>query len=222
MAHSKQMNILCWGDSITWGFNSETGTRYDYKDRVTTHIENVIIKAFEEKCITDTKLSIINAGFCGRTTMFDDELYPEIGFNGLKHLPIFMDTFSPIHLVVIMLGTNDSKSYLNKTQNQIALGISRLVYLAKSKNAKVLIVTPPVVEPEFFNDNTKLCFENPNMNGLDEKYKMVGSVSDFVCVNASDFGVRVCRNDGVHLDKENNKLLGEGIGETILRFYIEK
>ncbi|MEI8640381.1 hypothetical protein P4S68_02110 [Pseudoalteromonas sp. Hal099] len=39
-------NILCFGDSNTWGLNPETGKRYDEKTRWTTRLQQQLGSGF--------------------------------------------------------------------------------------------------------------------------------------------------------------------------------
>ncbi len=65
---------------------------------------------------------------------------------------------SPLELVIIMLGTNDTKERFNLTSYNIAQGIVRLALKAKStpageggKPPKVLIIAPPPIEKEYYH-----------------------------------------------------------------------
>ena len=55
--------ILCFGDSNTWGYDGESGERLPFKVRWTGRLQ----KAYEEKDVR-----IIEEGLCGRTTVFED------------------------------------------------------------------------------------------------------------------------------------------------------
>ena len=89
--------ILAFGDSNTWGLvpGSKPLERYDRSIRWTGLLEELL---------DDTR--VIEAGLCGRTTVFEDPLRP--GRKGVSALPSVLDSQSPLDLVLIMLGTNDS------------------------------------------------------------------------------------------------------------------
>lgn len=59
--------------------------------------------------ITMCKDEIIEAGLNGRTTTFDDP-YNEHR-NGRKTLPVLLKQHQPLDMLIIMLGTNDLKTF---------------------------------------------------------------------------------------------------------------
>ena len=50
-------------------------------------------------------------GLCGRTTVFEDELRE--GRKGAAFLPTLLESHAPVDRVVLMLGTNDCKTFYN-------------------------------------------------------------------------------------------------------------
>ena len=101
-------NILCFGDSNTWGYVPGTGNRYPKQIRWTGLLQNLLGDSF----------FIIEEGLNGRTTVLDDPT--RIAKNGMTYLRPCLDSQAPIDLVVMMLGTNDCKhrftSLCNKFQ----------------------------------------------------------------------------------------------------------
>ena len=91
--------ILCFGDSNTYGYIPENGKRYAYADRWTGILSE---RLKDEDC------RVIEEGLCGRTTVFEDEL--RIGRRGADLLPVLLESHSPLHRVILMLGTNDCKT----------------------------------------------------------------------------------------------------------------
>ena len=57
--------ILCFGDSNTWGLDGETGKRFPWEERWTGILQ--------EK-LADRDIRIVEEGLCGRTTIFEDPL----------------------------------------------------------------------------------------------------------------------------------------------------
>ena len=58
------MNILCFGDSNTWGYKPDKTGRFDENTRWTALLQKKLGPAYH----------IIEEGLCGRTTVFHDEL----------------------------------------------------------------------------------------------------------------------------------------------------
>ena len=68
--------------------------------------------------------------------------------------PILM-TLEPVELLILMLGTNDTKERFGANAPCIALGMERLIQKIKTvpcwgdKQPNMLIVCPPQIAPEF-------------------------------------------------------------------------
>ena len=71
--------ILCFGDSNTWGLIPKTNKRYEWGVRWTS----LLNESLNDK--KEGGYRVIEEGLCGRTTVFDDPLRD--GRNGVKILP---------------------------------------------------------------------------------------------------------------------------------------
>lgn len=139
-------NILFYGDSNTWGYNPENGSRYPYEARWTSICEKLLGNGYH--CVA--------AGLNGRTTVFDD---PWKGCrNGKDAIDFELQTHKPLDLVVIMLGTNDLKFV---SASHSARGIETIMMMVKMANerfsqsspvfpqgAKILLISPILVGAE--------------------------------------------------------------------------
>lgn len=76
--------ILCFGDSNTWGYDGESRERLPFKVRWTGRLQ----KAYEGKDVR-----IIEEGLCGRTTVFEDSFRQ--GRKGTALLPTLLETHHP-------------------------------------------------------------------------------------------------------------------------------
>ena len=106
------MNILCFGDSNTWGYKPDKSGRYDENIRWTGLLQKKLGSGYH----------IIEEGLCGRTTVFHDELRE--GRRGLDMIGVTVEMHDPLDLVIIMLGTNDCKSRYGASASVIAKGLS--------------------------------------------------------------------------------------------------
>ena len=91
------MNILCFGDSNTWGYRPDRKGRFDENTRWTGLLQQKLGPEYH----------IIEEGLCGRTTIFQDELRENR--RGLDMVGATVEIHNPIDLMIIMLGTNDCK-----------------------------------------------------------------------------------------------------------------
>lgn len=144
-AHSKQTaepkTVLCFGDSLTWGFDPRGGAnlaRYRFTERWTRLLQVELGSSYH----------VVENGLNGRTTVFDD---PVIGdMSGLAQLPIALKSNMPLDLVVILLGSNDAKTRFGVNGDEIARGLSRLLEVVfksdfgpDGKAPSTLVLVPP-------------------------------------------------------------------------------
>ena len=117
------MNILCFGDSNTYGYRPDGTGRFDEKTRWTCLLQ----KKF------GNRHRIIEEGLCGRTTIFSDAFRE--GRRGLDQIGITIETHNPIDLLILMLGTNDCKDVYKR---QVSSGST-----VRAANGRFLPVTSP-------------------------------------------------------------------------------
>ena len=115
--------IVCFGDSNTWGYNAKTLERFPEGIRWTSILAEFLGEEFQ----------VVEEGLSGRTAVVDDPLFE--GLNGLAYIHPCLMSHAPLELVIIMLGTNDTKERFHLTSYNIAQGIARLSY--KAKNTQV-------------------------------------------------------------------------------------
>lgn len=202
-------NVLCFGDSNTWGYNPiKGGERHLYKDRWTTHLQSYLGEDY----------LIIPEGLNGRTTVWDDPVKGEV--NGKKYLKPCLESHKPIDLVIIMLGTNDLKAKFNLPSVDIAAGVGVLIDIVKdskcgpdNKAPELLILIPPEVRKlsnfkEVFGDCHKKSKEFP---------RVYGEMATVKGVNYIDIGqtVRFSDADGIHYEVQELEKLGRLVGEFI-------
>ena len=136
-------HIVCFGDSNTHGYCADPldcadgGDRFNEDERWTCLLQ----KKLGEGCL------VIEEGLSGRTTVFPDPLHESMP--GLDVIYSCMMSHEPVDLLVIMLGTNDTKERFGANAACIAIGMERLVMKAKSIPAwrdgkpNILIICPP-------------------------------------------------------------------------------
>ena len=96
---------------------------------------------------------MIEEGLSGRTTSFDDPVFE--GLSGLNAIYPCMMTHEPLDLVIIMLGTNDTKDRFNANGFIIGKGLERLTQKAIDTHAawrnkpNILLVAPPPIHPDY-------------------------------------------------------------------------
>ncbi len=110
--------ILCFGDSNTWGYvPGKDCERYAPDVRWPGVLQAGLGDDYR----------VIEEGQNGRMTVWDDPMEWEVSKNGLKYLPVILESQKPVDLVIVMLGTNDLKSYMNHSATDIAQGAITVV-----------------------------------------------------------------------------------------------
>ncbi len=139
-------HILCIGDSNTHGSCADPrdcadgGIRFNEDERWTCLLQKAL---GEEYLVTEEGLS-------GRTTVFADPVNENMDV--LPHIYALLKSHEYIDLLIVMLGTNDTKERMNATAPTIARGMERLVRKAMSvdcwvpgRKPNVLIIAPPPI-----------------------------------------------------------------------------
>ena len=129
-------NILCFGDSNTFGTNP-SGGRWPLEVRWTGVLQTLLGPEYR----------IIEEGCGGRTTIFEDEL--EQDKDGRAQLRVALRSHKPLDLVVLMLGTNDMQHRFSMLPVDIAAAAAQLGHLAERYDygagypvPRVLLVSP--------------------------------------------------------------------------------
>jgi lysophospholipase L1-like esterase len=202
--------ILCYGDSNTWGDPPGGEGRHSWPVRWTGVLQSSLGNGFR----------IIEEGLGGRTTCFEDPFSPHR--NGLAYLPVALATHYPIDLLIIMLGTNDLKANFNLSAFDIARGAAGLLAVAKNfrpEIGKILLVSPPHVTS---TDDFDISQQFPD--GVEKSKSLATHYQRFADLNGCHFfdAASVAHTspiDGIHLDAQNHKCLGEGLAQMILSMF---
>ncbi len=206
-------NVLCFGDSNTWGYMPGGIGRYDYKTRWTGILQ--------EKLGAD--YYVIEEGLCGRTTAWED---PIEGYkSGVAQLIPILLSHSPLDLVIIMLGTNDLKLRFSLSPQDIALGIETLVKIIQQpldwyyRVPEILVVCPPPLAGIEESPISQM------FTGAGEKSrKLAGEISAVMlergirCFNSGEHVVS-STVDGIHLDEKSHAVLGQAMCTEVLKFF---
>ncbi|MCT7375370.1 SGNH/GDSL hydrolase family protein [Chelativorans salis] len=203
--------ILCYGDSLTWGYNTEGPSRHAYEDRWPSVLQARL----------GDKARVIAEGLNGRTTAFDDWL-AGADRNGARILPTLLATHSPLDLVIIMLGANDMKPFICGRAIGAKQGMERLVDIVRGHDypldaaaPAILLVAPPVL-CDTGNDQFAAMFEG----GVAEAGKLAplyAQLAEETGCAFFDAGSVACTTslDGVHLDAGNTRAIGVGLEPAV-------
>ncbi|MFS0864311.1 SGNH/GDSL hydrolase family protein [Fredinandcohnia sp. 179-A 10B2 NHS] len=203
--------IVCFGDSNTWGYDVENQTRFSEEVRW--------------PCLLQKKLGgdyqVIEEGLSGRTSVVDDPLFE--GLNAFTYLHPCLMSHSPLDLVIIMLGTNDTKERFALTAYNIAQGIARLADKASKTPAganggypKVLILAPPPIKKGYYNTDVRYPMGDHCDKKSEEFPQFLESLLDKE-IEFLNLGSHVSMNniDFMHLDEVGHRLTAELVEKKI-------
>lgn len=203
-------NVLCFGDSNTYGYTPDTHTRYDINTRWTGILD---------KNITKYGYRVIEEGLCGRTTIFSDNVCS--GRNGSESLPAVLKNNYPLEYAVIMLGTNDCKIKFKATAEIIGQGIEILINQIKvfDSNTKILLISPVFIGDEVsgpdFDQNSVAVSKK-----LKTVYKEIADKYDCMFLAASDYAYSD-NADHEHMNKEGHKALAAAVSDILIKDFGE-
>lgn len=216
-------NLLCFGDSNTWGYSPVDGTRFSPNVRWTGVLQKSLGKDYR----------IIEEGLNGRTTFIDENGRPLR--SGSDVLPIILESHRPLDLVVIMLGTNDLKVEFDLTVEDIAQGAKTLCEMVINSEyleeypPEILLISPTLIgdyvipefdevissDKEFFDKARKQSFQ------FAEHYEKVASELGINFLDAAKI-VSPSKDEGVHWDAEQHILFGKKLKTIIETIFLKK
>lgn len=159
-------NLLCFGDSNTYGYNPFTAGRYGEDVRWTKLLQKML----------GDRANLVEEGMNGRTSVFDDPLRECV--SGMDAISCCMYSHKPIDVLLIMLGTNDAKERFGTNAQTIGLGIKFLAEKALSlkyawregKDPILVLVAPQAIDKNYLkNEDMGL----PMGPGCDEKTRQL-------------------------------------------------
>lgn len=206
-------HILCFGDSNTWGANPHTQLRWEYEVRWPGALQQLLGGGYD----------VIEEGLSGRTSVFEDDITPER--SGIKVIDMLLETHSPLDLVVIMLGTNDTKSYFNADAKVIALAVSKVVEKARShvyypgfRSPEILLVSPILINEGCQQASGCVSFTDESHRKSLEFAPLLSEVARNCGVHFFDAAsVASPGPDCVHMDASSHKALAEALKQEVLR-----
>lgn len=196
--------ILCFGDSNTYGLIPGTTERYVFNIRWTGRLEKMLI---------EKGVRIVEEGLCGRTTVFEDEL--RVGRRGSDLLPILLEAHSPLTGIVLMLGTNDCKAVYGASAEVIGKGIEKLLRQIREQDPQmeILLVSPVWLGEEVWKPGFDAEFNPESVQTSRRLARVYGAIaSRYNCrfLAASDY-VTVSDKDQEHLDEKGHEKLANAL-----------
>lgn len=206
-----QKNILCYGDSNTFGTNpTHLTVRHPYSVRWTGRLQSLLGDEYR----------VIEEGMGGRTTVWDDALEP--ARNGLTFLPVALTSHRPLDLVILSLGTNDCKSFLHASPRVIARGAERLIetiqgfsYGPGLSAPKILLVSPIHMGPGIANSEYASFDASSGETAKQLAPYYAASAERYGCAFLDAASVAGPGPDELHMDADGHRALAEALAPMV-------
>ena len=141
-------HIVCLGDSNTHGYCADPSDcadhslqRFNEEERWTCLLQRALGPAY----------LVLEEGLSGRTTIYPDPDYP--GLTAQEYLFPCLKSHEPVSLLILMLGTNDTRAVFGADAPEIARGMEQLISTAQSVDcwgpggqANILVIAPPAMD----------------------------------------------------------------------------
>ncbi|WP_110707390.1 SGNH/GDSL hydrolase family protein [Salinicola sp. CR57] len=207
--------LLCYGDSNTHGTEPVRTlgplSRYPLETRWTGVAAATL----------GSEWRVIEEGLPARTTLHDDPI-EGVHLNGLRYLRPCLLSQLPLDVMTLMLGTNDLKARFSVTPDDIALSIQRLLREIEATSAQFGVAAPKVllIAPAPIREIGPLAgiFTGGERKSrqLASRYRKMAREAGVGFIDAGTL-IQVSEVDGVHIEPDQQRLLGEAIAAEVPR-----
>lgn len=198
-------NILCFGDSNTYGLKPDGTGRYDFSVRYPGKLEALLGNEFH----------VMEEGCPGRTTVYEDINRPFK--KAIDYIVPCLQSHIPLDYVVIMLGTNDCKFAYNATSKEIAFGLSQVIDEVRSitPSSQVLIISPIHLGDAVWKYDFEFNEKSVEVSkGLSHEYRLIALETGSLFLDASTIA-SPSSIDGEHIDEFGHNKIAIAVAEII-------
>jgi len=210
-------NILCFGDSNTWGYDPATQTRFSKDIRWTGVLQQLL----------GSKYNVIEEGLNGRTTNVNEKQDHGLGYfrpfrSAMDLLSVLIETNSPLDLIIVMLGTNDLKTNFNQSSEMIAKNM-RLVCESIIDNdyfqsKSIILVSPTHINEESPNLLDSFIGTTQASQSFSNSYRKISDDLDLYFLDASE-SVKTNKIDGLHWSAMQHSDFANSLFNKIKKVY---
>ncbi|MBQ3263147.1 MAG: arylesterase [Oscillospiraceae bacterium] len=199
------MNILCYGDSNTYGLTTDWKGRLPRSARWPGRLQMLL---GEEHWVVED-------GLIGRTCAIPDR--HRYGRSAMDFLPVALECHAPLDYLILAFGTNDCKAEKVRTVQEAAQGMENLVRLAQrlAPDTRILIVAAAplraqvlTVDPDFDALSVEISAQ------LWREYQKIAERYGCLFLNAGDAAM-TSDADGEHLDEQGHAALAEAVARIL-------
>lgn len=223
-AANEPLHVLAYGDSNTWGLDPTAAgselQRYGEAQRWSGVLQAALgngVRVATHGLMARTLATDLPEGLAGLSGQ---------DHNGLRRLPLALLQERPVHLVVVMLGTNDLIAALQRRPEDVAAAVADVAAAVTRGTAAhprvhgprlLLVAPPPLGDPRhgpFAEDFDAGSVEKSH--ALAAALRAAAQAAGVAYADAADWTPTDGR-DGVHLSPAAHRRLGRGIAGALQR-----
>ena len=194
------IEILCFGDSNTYGFTPDWKHRYGRDIRYPGVLQ-----------------ALLGDGYYVAEEFPDDN---RAGRSALETLPLSIESHGPVQYIILMLGTNDCKIDKSRSAEDVGAGMDQLVRLVIGMLpawTKILLVAPPPLGPSAPQRDPEYDAQSLAVSqGVAAQYQMIAEAYGLRFLDACTVA-QMSALDGEHLDPDGHKKLASAIADIVRR-----
>lgn len=218
LTNSQATTILCFGDSNTHG-QTESGTgRYSADVRWTGQLQKLLGSDYD----------IIEEGLGGRTTNLEHpqpnpEHKPR---NGFTHYHASLGSHLPLAGVIIMLGTNDLKTFFHRSAQEVAQALAKYVPVTQQYAQDFNLTAPRIlfVSPIYISGKATGYYSDFDASSITKSQELAGHIQtmakDHHCAFFDAAGVAQPGNDGLHMAADGHAQLAAAL-QPVVRSWLQ-
>lgn len=211
-------HIVCIGDSNTHGYCADPsdcadgGIRFNEDERWTCLLQKAL----------GPEYLVSEEGLSGRTTVFPDPLHESMDALGVLYALLKSHEF--VDLLVIMLGTNDTKERFGVNPFAISLGMRRLVQKAQTTDCwgkgkpNILVIAPLPIDKRMEQSPVA---DEMGLGAVEKSRELPAHLERMAAengvhfLNAETLGLAYNHIDFMHLTRESHAKLAAALAEMV-------
>ncbi len=220
-ATADDRRVLVFGDSNSWGWipvaEGRPTTRFDDAERWPGVLEAEL----------DATTVVVNA-LSGRTVDLAHDgtvgTLDGAAFDGAAALPAAIARELPLDLVVVMLGTNDARSDLDRDPADVSAGICRIADIVRASTGGVFTTYPApgllVIVPPLIGDTSGTPIRGVTVDGparseaVGDAIAAAATACDYAFFDAREI-VEIDTVDGIHFSSDDHQELGQALAPVV-------
>lgn len=202
-------NILCFGDSNTYGFNPENGGRYSNDSRWTGVLQELLKEDY----------NIIEEGYNPRTVIFKD--FVDYKTCSIDYLPDCLKKYTDTDLVIFMLGLNDFQTIFHASVGAVITGIKTLINIIRNsqhhEDTQILLLPPAIIGHNIQYSNFGCMFNKQSIKKTVEFNKQLKVVAQEEACEYFDINriIKTCNEDSIHFKTDAHRKIAETLSVLI-------